>query len=158
MIVDEGTFASQHVRHSGLVVDEVRRGIDYFVKELPKIGESVEKMREIALTQNEQGIFAAAARHLRFDEDQEKLVEIGRILQPRRFEDKKEDLWTTFNVVQENLTKGGLRYWTPATRDEEGYHPSRRHTSREVKSINEDTKLNKALWFLAEEMKRLKAA
>lgn len=158
MVVDEGTFARQCIRHSGTVIDEVRRGIDYFVKEIPKIGYEVEKMREITLTPNEQGVFAKAAMNLRFEENQIKNINADYVLQPKRYADQSNDLWTTFNVVQENLTKGGIHYVNPAHHDDEGWHPRRRATTREVKGINEDTKLNKALWSLAAEMKKLKLA
>jgi len=46
-----------------------------------------------------------------------------------------------------------------AHRNEQGaLVPARRHRTRQIKSVLEDTKLNKALWKLAEEMKKLKLA
>ena len=67
---------------------------------------------------------------------------------PRRFEDRRDDLWTTFNRLQENLVKGGL----------EGRSRNGRATrTRPVNGIDQNVKLNRALWVLAEEMRRLKA-
>jgi len=71
------------------------------------------------------------------------------LLAPRRLEDSGNTLWKTFNRVQENLTKGGLKYKT---------QNGRRNKTRAITSINRDIQLNKALWTLAEEMKKLKAA
>jgi hypothetical protein len=68
---------------------------------------------------------------------------------PKRKEDNKRDLWTTFNVVQENLIKGGVKIWKTEGK-------KRKVKSRQVTAINEDVRLNKALWILAEEMKQIK--
>lgn len=74
------------------------------------------------------------------------------LLIPRRFDDRANDLWTTFNVAQENVIKGGLR---GVQRDEEGMRV-RRIKTRSVNGIDQDIKLNKALWLLAEKMAALK--
>jgi hypothetical protein len=63
-------------------------------------------------------------------------------------------MWNTLNAVQENLIRGGLRY---NQRNESGRLVARRRT-REVGGIDQNTNINRALWALAEEMKKLKAA
>ncbi|KPC54864.1 Uncharacterized protein AC509_5289 [Pseudomonas amygdali pv. morsprunorum] len=60
---------------------------------------------------------------------------------PRRREDRSGDLWTTFNRVQENTIIGGL-----TGRNKQG----RRTTTRAVNGIDQDVKLNRALWVLAQ--------
>lgn len=65
------------------------------------------------------------------------------ILAPRRYEDRQNDLWTTFQKLQENLLKGGLPGRTAKGR--------RSHT-RAVNGIDGDIKLNRALWVMAENM------
>jgi hypothetical protein len=72
----------------------------------------------------------------------------NQILRPKRREDVSGDLWTTFNRVQEHLVKGGLRGRSATGR------PT---TTREVKGIDQGIKLNRALWILAEEMRKIKA-
>ena len=64
-----------------------------------------------------------------------------------RFSDRASDMWTTFSRVQENLIKGGLR-----GRNKSG----RSMTTRAMTGINQNVKLNRALWVLAEEMRKLK--
>ncbi|MGO4484326.1 DUF932 domain-containing protein [Rhizobium sp. 2TAF27] len=71
---------------------------------------------------------------------------------PRRHDDRANDLWTVWNVVQENAIKGGLR---GVGRDDLGR--PRRVKSRAVNGIDLDIKLNKALWLLGERMAALKA-
>ncbi len=67
---------------------------------------------------------------------------------PRRFEDIGPSLWHTFQRVQENAMRGGL-----PGRSAQG----RRFETRPVGSIDRSVSLNRALWILAEEMRKLKA-
>lgn len=59
------------------------------------------------------------------------------VLQPRRWEDKKDDLWTVYQRLQENLIKGGL-----SGRSAKG----KWLCTRSLNGIDGDIKLNKALW------------
>jgi hypothetical protein len=155
MVVADSTFAHLKIRHSGNVINEVLSGADQIAKEVPMIMDEVNSMKAIDLTPDERGIFARAAAIQKYDE----VIPFDptMLLLPKRREDTKTDLWSTFNLIQENLTKGGVRYYTPSHSDDQGrYIPARRNRTREIKSINEDTKINKALWLLATEMKKLK--
>ena len=67
------------------------------------------------------------------------------LLNPRRYGDGAKDLWTTLNTVQENIIRGGQRDYSRRRPD-----GSRMPKSRAIKGIDEDMKLNKALWQMAE--------
>lgn len=69
------------------------------------------------------------------------------LLGVRRTGDAANDLWTTFNRVQENTIRGGL---TSVGMDAAAR--IRRRTTREIKGIDQHTALNRALWTLAEAM------
>lgn len=75
------------------------------------------------------------------------------LLAPRRWEDAGNDLWKVFNRVQENVIAGGL---SAIKRDENGRRV-RRVSTRQVKGIDADVKLNRALWTLGGKMAELKA-
>jgi hypothetical protein len=106
-------------------------------------------MQSITLNPGEQAAFAHAALALKYDEGEGAApVTEAAILTPRRFEDRRDDMWTTFNRVQENLLKGGLRGRTKIGR------PT---TTRQVNGIDQSVKLNRALWILAEEMRKIKS-
>ncbi|MFM9755269.1 DUF932 domain-containing protein, partial [Streptomyces turgidiscabies] len=62
--------------------------------------------------------------------------------------DRKNDLWAVFNRVQENLVKGGLNGRTANGRNQR---------TRPVQGIDQNLRLNRALWLLAEGMRQLKA-
>ena len=116
-----------------------------------KIAAQVEGMKTIDLSSNEKGVFAMAAHKLVYDDVDHSPILPGQLLKERRYDDKGNDLWTTFNVVQENIMKGGV---AGSKRGANGR--VRRVKTRPVKSIDRDIKLNKALWVLTEEMAKLK--
>jgi hypothetical protein len=74
-------------------------------------------------------------------------INAAQLNEPRRVEDSGASLWSTFQRVQENALRGGVPGRT--------VQGKRMHT-REVASIDRGVGLNRALWILAEEMRRLK--
>ena len=77
---------------------------------------------------------------LRFRGGAESGVEPARLLVPRRLEDAGDDLWRTFNVVQENVLRGGI------PRRSANHRLTR---TRGITAIREDVRLNAGLWELA---------
>lgn len=156
LVAQTGTLANVKVRHSGDVATKVIEGT-YSV-----LGEAREALGAPAdwgmqvLNQDERMAFAQAAHLLRFGEaDGETVTPITpeQIIRPRRPDDRDRDLWTTFNVAQENCIRGGLHGI-----DRNDPMRPRRVTTRAIKGIDQDVKLNKALWVLAQEMAKLKKA
>jgi hypothetical protein len=144
-------YESVHVQHSGNILDSVLNGAHTVARDFDRALGTVQKFKEITLTPNEQGIFAEAAATVRFrlEEGQKSPVEPTKLLEARRSEDNKPDLWTTLNRIQENVIQGGQR-----GKSESG----RRMRTREVKGISDSILINRALWSLAEKMSELKAA
>jgi hypothetical protein len=147
------TFNEVKVRHKGDIIGNVIEGTYEVMKDARTLLDHARSMSEIQLDSQERMIFAEAAHQLKFDgEEQGKAITAEKFLRPRRYQEAdKSDLFTTFNIVQENVIKGGLSGWG---RDANNRH--RRTTMREVKSIDSSTALNKALWTLAEKMAELK--
>lgn len=111
--------------------------------------ESREAMQAVTLDEGEAQILARAALALKYDDpDKPAPISESQILMPRRYGDRRSDLWMTFNRLQENLIKGGLR-----GRSANG----RRQSTRAVQGIDSDIRLNRSLWLLAEGMRQLKA-
>lgn len=148
MMVPDGLAQSVRVRHSGNLGDVIE-GVYSVVDEMRELPNLIREYSDKQLTYDAQRAFATAALELR----ESKLpVTVEQVLRPRRWEERSErnfsqpkaDLWTTLNVVQENLTKGGL-----SSRSATG----RRSRTRAVTDIAADQKLNKALFVLAEQLK-----
>lgn len=136
------------VRHNGDVVGEVIEGAFTVLDDFEAVTEQREAMQALTVNPGEQAAFARAALALKYDEENGPTpVTETQVLAPRRFEDRRDDLWTTFNRVQENLIKGGLRGRASS---------GRTTTTRAVSGIDQSVKLNRALWVLADEMRRLK--
>src|SRR3546814_8048296 len=107
-------------------------------------------MKELRLSSDEQRVLAEASLVARYGEDESPLTP-EQIITPRRHADSGSSVWTTFNVIQEHLTKGGLQ---GRKRNAEGRMT--RRTTRAINGIDQNVKLNRALWTLAGGMKGLK--
>ncbi|MDP1615467.1 MAG: DUF932 domain-containing protein, partial [Methylococcales bacterium] len=147
------SYDEVRVRHQGDVVGNVIEGTYKIIENTQSMIESSEKMASVRLDSQEMQLFAEAAHALRFEDSPVgDIVKPEKLLTPRRREEMNaNDLFSVFNIVQENTIKGGL---VVRTRDERGY--IKRVTTREVKSIDQNIKLNKALWTLSEKMMALK--
>jgi len=142
------TMSDIRVPHKGNVVDRVIEGAFDILDGFTRVVEEREGMKALGLISGEQAAFARAALELRYDTEAAAApVTESQLLQTRRFEDRPNDLWTTFNRVQENMIQGGLQGRTAAGR------PMR---TRPVVGIDQGVKLNRALWVLAEEMRKLR--
>ena len=144
------------IPHRGDVKGEVIEGAFRVLDEFEIVEEHAEGMKALQLDSREQTAFATAALALRFGErvveetggHRQAPVTAEQLIQARRVEDRGNSLWTTFQRVQENVIQGGQPGRTAQGR--------RMHT-RPVGSIDRGVSLNRALWMLAEEMRKLKA-
>ncbi len=140
LVVSQGTFPVFRVAHRGDVVADVVQGALQISERFEVLVAAVERMERTRLDQLERLDFAGQAVALRFRGGSESGVEPARLLVPRRLEDAGNDLWRTFNVVQENVLRGGI--------------PRRSAThrltrTRGITAIREDVRLNTGLWELA---------
>jgi hypothetical protein len=149
MVSDGGEFATLKIPHAGNVAARVIEGSYKVIDDSKHIGERIEAFRAVQLSDGEQQAFARSALMLRWD-GAEPPVSPVQALRARRTDDQGADLWRTFNRVQESVIRGGLGYRSADNR--------RRMTTREVKGIDQNSNLNRALWRLAEEMRALKTA
>lgn len=142
-----GNFYSEtRVRHQGNIIDQVIEGGYAVIDESREMIESAERMAGIALHPVEANQFAEKAHTIRFaDTPLVDSIEPKKLLAPRRFADNKNDLFTVFNVVQENIIKGGVRGYTISP----NAWP-KKITSRAISSIDQNITTNRALWSLAE--------
>ena len=89
-----------------------------------------------------------AALLVGFEDQKNTPVTPEQIITPRRREDKQNDLWTTWQRVQENMIKGGLP----------GKSASGKNTrTRAITGIDGDIRINKALWMIAEQFREWKS-
>ncbi len=148
LIIADSSFEKISVRHTGfepsLVVDASLKILD----SLPQLTDAVESFRARRLTPAESKAFAESAILLRYDDLQAAPISPEKLLEPRRAEDAGNDLWRTYNKVQEGILRGGLKDYSRSKAD--GKHHPR---TRAVAGLDENVRLNKALWHLAEALK-----
>lgn len=153
LVTKSADYGSINVRHSGRAVDKVIEGSYEVLQNAERVLAAPQDWSQIKLSRDEQQAFAGAAHLIRFDRDENGNAQTGvtvdQLLRPRRYEDRLSDLWTTFNVIQENAVRGGITARTDGA--------ARRSTTREVRGIDQNVKLNMALWALTEQMAKLKA-
>lgn len=135
---------SQEVRikHINYVVDDFIEGAFTIVSQFDKINENKLAMQESFCSTEAYRDFATKALALRWPEPEAQPINNTDLLMTRRMADQKGDLWTKFNIVQENLLQG-QRYYDPGK-------DAFRNT-RKITGIDQVTKLNRGLWDLAAE-------
>lgn len=155
LMVADSTMGSISVQHKGDIIAEVVSASNQIIEGSQKSLGAVDQWSRLQLTDGEQKAFAEAAHTVRFADSDGKVttpITAEQLLRPRRSEDNAGDLWRTFNRVQENVIRGGIH---AVQRDANGRR-LRLVTTRQVKGIDQDVKLNRALWQLAERMAELK--
>ena len=148
-----GTVANDiRVPHKGNIQHDVIEGAFRVLQDFQLVDGSVEAMKALDLKQDEERALATAALALRFGEagdgQRPAPVSVDQLTHVRRPEDAGSSLWNAFQRIQENAIRGGLEARTVN---------GRRMRTREVSSIDRGVSLNRALWVLAEEMRKLKA-
>lgn len=145
-------FEEVRVPHKGGIQDQIIEGVYTVAEDFPRLIDATETMKGTRLSRDEQQVLAEASLVARYGEE-ESPVRPDQIIAPRRCEDVGQNLWQTFNVIQENLIRGGLdgRRQTADGR-------IRRSRTRPINGIDQNVGLNRALWTLAEGMQRLKTA
>jgi len=155
MVAQVGSIDSVKVRHSGDVMGKVIEGT-YSVVENAKLALAApEQWSQVKLDREEALAMADAARVIRFgdaDGNVDSPITAAQMLTAHRREDQeRNNLWACFNVIQENTIRGGMsgvRY--------DANNRRRRMTTRAIQGIDQDIKLNRALWQLSNKMAELK--
>lgn len=139
------SFGEVRVPLRGDVVEKVIEGAYEVLGVFDRVEEKRDAMQSLILPPPAQQALAKAALTYRYGEEHQP-VTVSQILTPRRYEDRQDDLWTTYQRIQENLIKGGLSGRTTK---------GQRAQTRSVKGIDGDIMLNRALWVMAENMLQL---
>jgi len=140
------------IPHKGNIQGEVIEGAFRVLDDFEAVDASTGGMKAIELKLEEERAFATAALALRYGARGEGQapapITAEQLIDARRPEDLGHSLWINLQRVQEHVLRGGQRGRTAQ---------GRRVRTREVASIDRGVSLNRALWVLAEEMRKLKA-
>jgi len=132
MVVSEHDFGAIHLRHIGFDRNDVFAAADRLANNVTKVNDTINEWSNITLTPDVERQFFTDASRIRWEDADENIV--TNVSTRRRMEDTHKDLWTTFNVAQENLIRGGF--------------VANRREARRIKSIQKDLDINTKLWDL----------
>lgn len=135
-------YARESIKHVGDLAKQVIDRIREMSKQSQKVFSEIDNWKAIDLSKERRLEFAKQAGILRFGEAKMQQYDVMDLLMPRRAEDDAGDLWSTYNIVQENASKGGLQ-----GKNANG----RRVRSKSLNSIGQDLDFNSKLWKLATE-------
>jgi hypothetical protein len=136
---------SIRVRHMGMeaTLEAVNSGASRLIStEMPKLGAAVTQMRGTLLSDERRLEFAKHALALRY-KGVTSVLQPEQLLDVHREEDAANDVWTTLNVIQENVL----------TRKHHGTSFTGRATNiRGVSAVRESVAINRGLWDYAHKL------
>lgn len=145
MVIADNDMGKIRTKHIGVAnsYDVIKELIDGMASRVGTIGSRIDAWSALQLDPAQQIALARAAMGVRkFPEwlDPEQLIEARREGEDVG-KDGKRDLWTTFNVLQENVIKGGV--------DKTG--AGRPSATRPITGAFNDVKVNADLWAVVED-------
>ena len=153
LVVATETFANVAIRHINYTFDELR---EIVAKAIFNVSDNIKVMNEMQstiLTQEQKRALATEAMRIRNsngEEEDEKPFELSDedaedILSPIREEDKGDDLWTVFNLLQEKVIKGNFYMQSPTN--------GKTRKARPITGVARDIEINQALFRYASELR-----
>ena len=149
LVVADEQFSDFKIKHKGYSFEELRGVVNEAVADLPNKVEVLNDMKQRILSKEEKnklaldamliraGIAPGSEKAKKFNYDDETIIDI---LDPKRDEDKGDDLWRVFNVIQEKITQGDFHAALTGAKVRK---------VRKIKSFEKDLKVNKELFKLA---------
>ena len=142
LVVADEQFSDFKIKHKGYSFEELRNVVCQAVEDLPNRVQVMNDMKNRILSEEEKRKMAldamlirAGVKELQYDDET-----IDDILEPKRKEDKGDDLWRVFNVIQEKVTQGEFHA---------ALKGAKVRKVRKIKSFEKDTKINQELFKLA---------
>ena len=141
LVISTNEFEKVAIRHMGYDFEELQNQINEMVERLPLTVESMNNMIDTKMNQNSILKFAKDMLAVRFPEDELRriTIDMDEFITPVRPEDKGDDLWSVFNVIQEKIIEGDFDY-TIGTKHRK---------ARQIKNFKQDMDLNSKMFDVA---------
>ena len=153
MVISTQSFGEMKLNHRGYSFEEMRKLVGDRVVSIEEQVAVMNAMKDTELMKEQQRELAMQGLLIRGQVSKKEegkfrgkvdLLTLDEILTPERNEDKGNDLWNTFNVVQEKMVNGGFH-------TQLGLNTKVRKV-RAIKSFEQDLTLNKQLFSAATEL------
>jgi hypothetical protein len=150
LVVADSSFSQMQQKHRRVEFSYIQQLCHEAVAQFDQVGNKIEDYKSIQLDKGQRRQFAMKAIEKHWGS--RSVIEPNEILIERREADSGVDLFSTYNVIQENLTKGGLSYMAPRENGQ-----MRRRQTRPIKNIVRDFSLNQSLWAMMESYRASKS-
>ena len=151
LTVSAETVSAMRIIHRGGAAVNYAAVLDKFNVDAMTVAGKIQQFKSTPMAEDARLDFAQRALDLRYSDDRARRIHGSNMLRARRSEDRAADLWTTLNVVQEKVIRGGGGYFQE--------NPNRQHNGRFVEeyknirpltSIDEIGRVNRGIWALGE--------
>ena len=139
LVVSSREFENMKIRHYGYSFEELQDTIKAMVEKLPLTVESLNKFRQVELSQEQALDFAKKALEVRLGDLDNIQIDFQDLLTPTRSEDRGNDLWSVYNVIQEKVIHGMFNY----------KYGVKSRKARKIKNFKQDLVINERLYDLA---------
>ena len=141
LVIADKTFPETffRMRHVG-DTEPIVLALEGIVSQFPRMLAQVESMKAVILPESVQLDFARAALSLRWDTDKAPLNESSLNVGVGTAEHRDNSLWSTYQRIQSVLVGGRKSYYRSR------FAPA---TVRKISSVDQDLRINKALWSMA---------
>jgi hypothetical protein len=142
LVIADEKFEDVKMRHMGYTFEELQELIKSMVNKLPLTVESMNKMKDVNLEEDQVINLAKSLLDIRVKETNNTYSNdaIEDILRIQRKEDRGNGLWEVFNRIQENIISGNFSYITQS---------GKQRQARIIKNFKQDQDLNKKMFSKA---------
>jgi hypothetical protein len=150
IVVRTATVGSVRLIHSGLNLDNVFNAARSLVDRAPEVASIIERWSNTNLDPDLALLMSSRMAKARWGS---RFVEAD-LLNPRRMEDTRNDLWTTFNRAQEAVLRGGMQVTLSRPVEVDGEVVRVVNTTRRATAIRgalKQMRLNQELFAIASE-------
>ena len=151
LVVSKATFETVRFIHKTIHTFDVDEVVSKVSNRINTISGQVNRMRNINLPEDSRLEFANHAMKIRYPDEAPEGLKSSSMLRARRADDlmQQDNVWTTYNIVQENLMKGGISYFPSTELVQRRPHFRSRNRTRSISNIQKNVNVNQRLWDLA---------
>jgi len=145
LVIMDTEFEDVKIRHMGYTFEDLQVLIKEMVEKLPLTVESMNKMKEVELEEEQIINLAKSLLDIRVKDTNNTYDDwnVDEILECQRKEDEGKGLWEIFNRAQENIMNGNFHYKTRSGKVRQ---------ARIIKNFKQDLDLNKKMFAKALEL------
>ncbi len=139
LVIATKQFENYKIRHMGYDFETLQGVIKDMISNLDLTVESMNKMKETELTEEQTLDFAKQLLETRVASSKNLFNDsaVFEVLKPQRKQDKGNGLWEVFNRVQENIVEGNFQYLTPG---------GKLRQARPIKNFRQDMNINAKMY------------